>query len=266
MIFSSFHITEKNIPYYIEELNRFQPQAIDGFFTSICDVASYAERHNMAFTFMPVAIFPTSETVTESGRALLERVFKAKVYNQYASSEGAPFITDCPGQKLHIEMCTGVFEHFKENSNEVLVTSFHTYGTPLIRYRIGDNIVFEDIKMKCSCGLKSPCVQNIEGRSLDFLYTPEGAKIYSVNVANLFKNMPNVVIKSQILQEKINEIVILMEVDKSKYKKTFDDLLKNEVEHKFGKKMNVIIKHVDNIPKAKSGKSQFIINRIAMEQ
>lgn len=31
-----------------------------------------------------------------------------------------------------------------EDSNEILVTSFTTYGTPLIRYKIGDKMIFED--------------------------------------------------------------------------------------------------------------------------
>ena len=69
-IYSSFHITEENMKYYVEDLNRFKPHAIDGFFTSMCEIASYIERHNMQLTFTPKAIFPTSETLTdEIGRA-----------------------------------------------------------------------------------------------------------------------------------------------------------------------------------------------------
>lgn len=75
MIYSSFHLTENNIGYYVESLNQYQPDAIDGFFTSMCDVASYIERHGIKLTFHPAAIFPTSETLTKTGRELLERVF-----------------------------------------------------------------------------------------------------------------------------------------------------------------------------------------------
>lgn len=132
MIYSSFHLTEENMKFYVESLNEFQPDAIDGFFMSMCDVAGYIERHNIKLRFQPVAIFPTSETLTDSGRELLERVFGCKVYDQYASSEGAPFVTECEKQVLHVELASGVFEQFEENSDEVLVTSFTTHGTPLI--------------------------------------------------------------------------------------------------------------------------------------
>lgn len=262
MIYSSFHLTEENMKYYVRSINRFKPDAIDGFFTSMCDVASYIERNKINLTFTPVAIFPTSETLTESGRELLERVFKSKVYNQYASSEGAPFVTECKNQTLHIELASGVFEHFEEGNDEVLVTSFTTHGTPLIRYRIGDTMVFADSNEKCSCGLNAPIVKEIQGRKLDFLYTADGAKINGGNVANLFKNMPNALIRAQCIQYKKDEINILLEIDKRLYKPEYDDLLKFEFLHKFGEKTKVVIHHVDYIPREKSGKFLLIKNNL----
>jgi len=261
MIFSSFFITEENIPYYIEELERFQPQAIDGFFMSMLDIANYIERKGIKHTIKPLAIFPTSETLTPSGRELLERVFQCKVYDQYASSEGAPFVTECPRQVLHMELASGVFEQM-DVRGEILVTSFTTHGTPLIRYRIGDRMVFADSSRPCACGLSGPIVESIEGRSLDFLYTPEGAKINAGNVANLLKNMPNAVIRAQFHQNRLDEITVLLEVDKATYKPDYDQMLLDEFRHKFGGRMQVNIQHVIEIPREKSGKFRMIVNQI----
>lgn len=262
MYYSSFHITEGNIKYYIDSLNKYKPQAIDGFFMSICDIASYIERHDIQLTFTPVAIFPTSETLTQTGRELLERVFRCKVYDQYASSEGAPFVTECPNQTPHVELASGVFECFEEGSNEVLVTSFTTHGTPLIRYRIGDSMKFADENLACNCGIKSPVVLDIEGRRLDFLYTADGARINAGNISNLFKNMPNAIIRAQAIQNKMDEIKIKIEVDKNLYKDKYDDLLKDEFVHKFGLGTKVLIEHVESIPREQSGKHRMIINNL----
>ena len=260
MIYSSFHLSEENMKYYVDSLNQFKPQAIDGFFTSMCDVAGYIERHDIKLCFTPIAIFPTSETLTQSGRNLLERVFNCKVYDQYASSEGAPFITECKDQILHVEMSSGVFEHYEKNNNEVLVTSFTTHGTPLIRYKIGDAIDYFDDDQICTCGLASYRVKQIHGRKLDFLYTADGAKVNAGNVANLFKNMPNTIIRAQTIQRKFNEIEILLEADSSLYIDEYDHLLVNEFHHKFGDNTNIIINHVDEIPREKSGKFRMIKN------
>jgi len=262
MIYSSFHITEKNMKYYVESLNKFKPHALDGFFMSMCDIAGYIERHNIKLEFQPIAIFPTSETLTQSGRELLERVFKCKVYDQYASSEGAPFVTECPNQTLHIELASGVFEHFEDGSDEVLVTSFTTHGTPLIRYRIGDSMKFGNKEASCSCGIQAPIVDEIQGRRLDFLYTADGAKINAGNVANLFKNMPNALIRAQAIQDKMDEIIIKLEVDKKLYKPEYDELLKDEFLHKFGTGTKIIIEHVDEIPRETSGKFRMIKNNV----
>ena len=81
-------------------------------------------------------------------------------------------------------------------------------------------------------------------------------------VANLFKNMPNALIRAQTIQDEMNEIKILLEVDKRLYKSEYDDLLRNEFLHKFGMQTRVIIDHVDEIPREKSGKFRMIKNNI----
>lgn len=260
MLYSSFHLSEKNMEYYVDSLNRFKPAAIDGFFSSICDLASYIERSGKELTFVPIAIFPTSETLNDSGRQLIERVFKCKVYDQYASSEGAPFVTECRNQVKHVELASGVFERLSGDSDEILVTSFYTYGTPLIRYRIGDSMEFDMGSRKCDCGIESPVVKAVYGRMLDFLYTVDGARINAVNVANLFKKISNAIIRAQVIQTRLDEFRVKLEVDRTRYVRAFDDLLKDEFAHTFGRLTRVIIEHVSEIPRNPSGKHQLIVN------
>ena len=260
MIFSSFHITEENLKYYVAEFNRFKPEAIDGFFTSMLDLASYIKRHNIVLSFQPIAIFPTSETLTKEGRELLEEVFHCKVYDQYASSEGAPFVTECKSQVLHMELASGVFEHLP-GSDEILVTSFTTHATPLIRYRIGDRMVFDE-DTRCNCGNNSPVVRSIEGRRLDFLYTAEGAKINAGNASNLLKYLPNVVIRSQFVQESQDTVTLLLEVDKRRFREEHISELRKEFAHKFGNQTKLVIQCVDYIPREKSGKFRMIKNMV----
>lgn len=262
MIYSSFHLSEGNMKAYVDSLNAFCPDALDGFFTSMCDVASYIERHGMEVKFRPVAIFPTSETLTKTGRELLERVFHCKVYDQYASSEGAPFVTECPHQRLHMELASGVIEHMSEDDTEILVTSFTTHGTPLIRYRIGDRMRFGGPEASCGCGLLAPLVEEIQGRRLDFLYTPEGAKINAGNVANVLKNLPNAIVRAQFRQERMDALTVLLEVDSQRYKPDHEMLLRQEIAHKFGVDMAVEICVVDEIPREKSGKFRMIQNMV----
>lgn len=171
-------------------------------------------------------------------------------------------MTECKKQTLHVELASGVFEYYEEGNEEVLVTSFTTHGTPLIRYKIGDSMSFDEDNKNCECGMEAPIVREIQGRKLDFLYTADGAKINAGNISNLFKNMPNALVRAQTLQYKMDEVKILLEVDKRLYKPGYDDLLRNEFLHKFGKQTRVIIEHIDEIPREKSGKFRMIKNYV----
>lgn len=260
MVYSSFHITEENIPYYIESFNKFKPKAIDGYPSSMYDIASYMLRNNIRFDFKPLAIFPTAETVTPEHREVIEKAFGAKVCDQYASSEGAPFVWQCECGNYHYDITTGVIENM-EGSNEILVTSFTTYGTPLIRYRIGDSMVFEEPSKVCDCGFNTPLVRSIEGRTSDFLYSTSGAKIS--HVGSVFKNSSNVIIKAQLIQDSLTHILMKVVVD-GEFTDEDKKLSIGEIKHKFGNDMKVDFEVVDDIPREKSGKYKLIVNKVEL--
>lgn len=256
-VYSTFHITDKTLKYYVENLNEYKPLVIDGFIFCIYEVAKYIELQGIELTFQPIVIFVTSETVLEHQREVVERVFKCKVRNQYASSEGAPFVTECIDGKLHYNMDTGIIE---ENGGDILLTSFTSYGTPLIRYRIGDRMIFS--KEKCSCGSCHPVIERIEGRNTDYLYSEERGKINSVNISNAVKYIPNAVKNIQFIQNEKDEIIINIAIDKERYLDKYDDEIIKEMKNRFGMKMKFVINKLDEIPKEKSGKYRYIKNNL----
>lgn len=259
MIMSSFHLSEDNIPRYIKMLNAYKPASIDGFFSSILDVASYLNRKQIALEFTPIAIFPTSETVTPQGRATIEQAFGAPVRNQYSSSEGAPFVTECTAGTMHMDMSTGVIEHQPDDS--ILITSFHTFGTPLLRYAIGD-VMSPSALTQCTCGVASHTVGNIGGRTDEFLVRADGARVTAGNVANIFKNLPNALVGAQLRQHRVGEVEIRVQWDVQLYDRKFEDTIRQEFYQKFDSETSLIITTVDDLERADSGKQRFIINSI----
>lgn len=261
MLYSVSHLRQKNLHSYVESLNAFKPHAIDGFFSGMLDVANYMERNSIQPAFRPVALFPTSETITDSGRRTLERVFGAKVYDQYAASEGAPFVTECAYGSLHIEHSSGIFEELDSVSHEIAVTSFTTHGTPLIRYRIGDSMVLSDAT-DCDCGIESLVVERIEGRKDDYLFRADGERVYSSLMNNLFKDLPNSVKKAQAIQATQDSITLLLEIDEKRYTSQDSDTIRRAFYQIFEETTELEIKPVTEIPREKSGKHRLIKNLI----
>lgn len=259
LLFSAFHLNSETASLYFEALRRFRPLAIDGFPSGMLQVARYMTGRGLSLETTPIAIFPTSETVLPEERRILESAFDAPVRNQYASSEGAPFITECGMGTLHIEMSTGVFE-FAEHG-EILITGFDTHGTPLIRYAIGDRATPANDYL-CDCGIASDQVMEIAGRGSQFLCRVDGTRVFSANLSNLFKSAPNSIVAAQLIQERRGEVRILLVVDHDAFKPEHETQLRDEFIHKFDRETELVIEIVPSIPPLASGKVPFVRNLV----
>ncbi|MBX3257601.1 MAG: phenylacetate--CoA ligase family protein [Chitinophagaceae bacterium] len=263
--YSTFHLKNEYLEHYVNDIIQFQPEYISGFPTSITEVAKYGLSKNISFQPGIVkAIFPTAETTTPEMYDIMQRFFNAKVYNQYASSEGSPFILECHKGKLHLELTSGVFEVLDDNDKEaeegrLVVTAFNTNGTPLIRYDIGD--VVEKDPMPCDCGNNNPVVKKILGRVDDFVYSPENGKINTVNMANATKGVKGLV-KYQVEQKELNKIRLLMVVDEKLFDEKSMHVFIENWRDRVGRKMEIVTEIVNDIPVEKSGKYRIVKNYI----
>jgi phenylacetate-CoA ligase len=263
--YSTFHAKESYLQYYVQNLIKFNPEYIVGFPSSILEIAKYGILKGYQFPIGSLkAIFPTAETITAESRHCIESFFKTNMYDQYASSEGAPFIFECNNHNLHLELQSGVFEVLDKNnqpskSGKLIVTSFTTKGTPLIRYDIGDSIELSDTK--CNCGNNNPVVKSILGRVDDYIYSSENGKIYLGNISNTIKNTKGI-LKFQVIQNSINTIHIKAIIDKKVYSKNIETIFIENWRKRIGSQINIDIEYVEFIPNEKSGKYSFVKNNI----
>lgn len=264
--YSTFHIHEKHLQYYLRNLIKYKPLYMVGFPSTMYEIAKYGINNNIDFPKNTIkAIFPTAETITTEIRQVLETFFKTNLYNQYASSEGAPFIIECKHKNLHLELQSGVFEVLDDNNNpsqkgRLVVTSFNTHGTPLIRYDIGDQIELKE--GACSCGNHNPLVKQILGRISDYVYSEETGKINLGNISNCLKGVKGIV-KFQIQQYQKNALIVLIVNDSNTYSLEKDEklFLKN-LRDRVGNKMEITVKYVEDIPVEASGKYRLVKNML----
>ena len=263
--YSTFHMKQDFLKYYILNLIKFKPKFIIGFPSTMYEIATYGLAHNMEFPANTVkAIFPTAESVTPELRSKLELFFKTKVFDQYASSEGAPFIFECANGNLHMDLLTGVFEVLDDNdeptdNGRLILTSFTTYGTPLIRYDIGDGLILSD--KICTCGNNNPLVKEILGRVNDFVYSPETGKINLGNISNALKDTKGIV-KFQVVQNELDSLVIRMIIDQGIYTKESERIFLKNWRDRVGDDMKIFLDFVSDIDVEKSGKYRFVKNNI----
>ena len=253
--------------YYVEDLIKFKPEFIVAFPTSVFEVAQHGINNKYEFPPNTVkAIFTTSETMTDQMRTVIEAFFKTKIYNQYASSEGAPFIFECANSNLHLELQSGIYEVLDENnqptdSGRLVVTPFATKGTPLVRYDIGDTITLEPESKVCGCGNNNPLVKELSGRIDDFIYSPQNGKINLVNIANSLKDTHGI-IKFQIIQDELDTLNIKIIIDKEIYTDEIEKKFIKNLRDRVGNLMTINLIPVDDIPNEVSGKYRVVKNNI----
>jgi phenylacetate-CoA ligase len=254
------------IDYMVEDMNKSKIEFFVGFPSAIYAIAYRIKEKNIKLDFQLKAIFPTSEPLLAYQKDLLTEVFNCPVPDQYASSEGAPFVYECPSGNLHYDMYSGIFEKRYPNtdSNEVLVTAFPTHSMPLIRYAIGDGIEFDDLEKTCSCGSQMPLVKKIEGRKMTFVYSKERGVVGAGNISNIVKYTPGIE-KIQVIQNDKENILIKI-VTASLDHKNISSILEKEMRNRLGDTIHISFEFVDDIPNEKSGKFIMIKNSFSLEE
>lgn len=263
--YSTFLINEKNFDVYWKSLNEFQPEFLVGFPSSVFEICQIAKARGLKYKGKVKVFFPTAETVLAEHRQVISEVLGCKLVDQYASSEGAPFILECTAGHLHIHPLTGTFEVVDHNlepslSGQMLVTSFTTHGTPLIRYQIGDSITLADSTQQCACGSIFPLVERIEGRTNDYILSPTHGKVNLGNISNSTKDSKGIVC-FQLIQDKVDNIEVKLVVNKE-----FDTVQESHfisaLRERIGNTVHLNLNYVDSIEKEKSGKFRIVKNLI----
>ncbi|WP_108804111.1 phenylacetate--CoA ligase family protein [Aquimarina sp. Aq107] len=269
LLMSTYHLTDDNLGHYVKKLNRFKPILLDGYPSAIYIISRFINKNNLTLNFTPKAIAVTAETLYDYQRLEIEKAFNCHVYNQYASSEGSPFITECTQGNLHLNTDSGIFEFInnkgeKAKAGEVaqlVVTSFTNLKTPLIRYNIEDTVLLSEAGKTCDCGCLMPMIEKLTGREDDILWTKEKGYVGRMDTA--YKGLEGIV-KSQIVQESPNEIIVNLIADEK-----FDDHMRQKLiynmKDRLGETINYQIHVVEDIPLGPNGKFDAVKRNFTIE-
>lgn len=265
-LFSSYHISDENIPSYIEKLKKVNPMFIDSYPSSVYAIAKFMHDNSMN-GISPNAIITTAETLLDNQRDIIEKVFNCSIYDQYGCTEQAIFISQCEKGSYHIHPEYGIVEIINEDGDEVkqgeigriVSTGIVNQAMPLIRYDIGDTAV--PGSNQCACGRNFPTIEKIYGREDDFILTPDGRRVGRLDP--IFKGLTSIKM-AQIVQTKLNEIEIKL-IPGESYTSNDGGILKKELRKRVGDSININITLVKHIAKTRTGKFRSVISLIKGE-
>ncbi|MGE0090528.1 MAG: phenylacetate--CoA ligase family protein [Bacteroidales bacterium] len=260
-------ITDSSMAEFACQLNTLKPPLLQGYIGGIMEFAKYCERQNLIFDFIKV-IWSTSSPLSKSNKKYLESTLKAKVYDQYGTSEIFWIAAECKNQiGLHVHdeyrfveivddkgknVDTGVY-------GDIVVTDLYNYAFPLIRYRIGDRGRYLDYK--CDCGIDSPILDTIKGRTTDNLKLPSGRTVSGEFLTTIFDDKPDAVKGFQIYQHSNYNIDLNCILGNGEKSKEICNQKKIYIEGLLDHEVSVNIKYLQKIDHY-AGKTKYIISDI----
>lgn len=252
---------------FVKKWRHFSPDMIFGHSHSIYIFAKYLLEQKIT-DLRPVGVVATSMMLLDQERQVIENAFQCKVSNRYGCEEVGLIAVECEAHKgMHINSSHIILECLDENDlpvpygtpGKLVITDLNNFGMPLIRYKVEDVGVLS--KHLCSCGRTTPILERLEGRVADFLKKPDGGQVAGVSlVERTLTKIPGIE-QMQLVQEKLNEIII-NRVKGPEYTQLTDDALLTEFGQVFGTDVTLVIKNVEKIPQEKSGKYRFSICKV----
>ena len=259
MSLSAHYWSERTRGDYLNFLLDYRPDFIRGYPSFVSDVASHLDARGLRLACKAVQL--TSESHTARQTEIIERTM-GPVRDQYGHAEASIF-----GYSLHADgpiFCSplyGLVEVLDEEdapvkegaSGEVVVTGFHNYALPFIRYRTGDLAVV--------AGRQGGIVRLrwVQGRTQDVVISGDGTRhlVTALVFGQHFRAFDRIH-RWQILQETRGKVLIRVVPDAS-----FSVADEAEIATAFQRiaGIEVDLKRVTDIPRTPRGKSPLVIQK-----
>ena len=264
-LYSIFHLSERTIKEYIEDLDRFKPVYLAGYANSLYLLAKLAEETEIVPQWAPKAVFSTSEQLISSYRETIETVFHTKVWDAYSQDETCGSISEYECGYYHYDRAYGYMEfedrETKENLHiaEIICTGFLNKAWPLLRYRIDDLVEYQAVNTCPRCGRAGPIIHEIRGRTGDVIITPSGRRFPHISL--IVKNLQGVR-QLQLVQDVVDAVIIRY-VPSEDFRADEDEkLMIRSFQEALNEPIQWAAQKVSEIPRTQGGKFLSIISNI----
>jgi phenylacetate-CoA ligase len=263
----AFEMSERNLDRFVATIRNFRPAMLFGYPSSLSLIARHAEKRAVAMNDLGIkTAFVTSERLYDEQRDDIVRVFGCPVANGYGGRDAGFIAHQCPSGGMHITAEDVIVEILDQEgrslpagqAGEVVVTHLATPDFPFIRYRTGDVATLSD--KACSCGRGLPLLEEIQGRTTDFVVAADGTVMHGLAIVYPIRDIPGIA-AFKVIQETRERTVVLI-VPGEGCASDAESRIIEGVRARLGQDVDVTVERVGEIPREKSGKFRYIVSQV----
>ncbi len=248
--------TRKNQLYRF--INNANPSAIIGTPTNLKRLAHFLKLDGF---FCSAKIIRTvGEQLTPTDRDYLRNIYQGKIFSNYGTRECSSIALECKRGNFHLTPWVNYAEIIDDDGNtlpeevngRIVVTYFHNFVMPFIRYDIGDRGVIRT--EPCPCGKQTKTI-TFTGRSATSIETPSGKFVSFIGINSLIAKYFHREIKKFQLEQVSQDKFIFRFAPSEYYVENSDTRLLASLKDIFHNEVSCTIEKVPFIMPNKDGKT-----------
>ncbi len=244
---NAYRYTQTDFYVWVRKIKRSKPKVFFGSAMPTLDFANFLIEKDLNLPSIKTVI-TGAETLKE--RDTIEKAFGCQVHNHYGCNELDSIAVETDKNNLRIADDYIALNIHK--NNEIVITSLHSYGFPLINYKLGDYGIVRDNDFKPDKIPLSSLDLKI-GRLIEDFLAKDGSTVNSSAIASDIANRKLPIKKYQLIQNDFDDFLVNL-IPEQGFSENHKTDFKKSLEEYFGQKVNIIFNHVEQIPKERSGK------------
>ena len=263
----AFEMSERRLDEFVAAIRKRRPAMLFGYPSVLLLIGRHAESRGIAMDDLGIKVaFVTSERLYDDQRATIRRVFGCPVANGYGARDAGFLVHECPHGGMHLQAEDIIIETVGADgrpvapgmAGEIVVTHLATHEFPFLRYRTGDVGILSD--KTCSCGRTLPLMQEIQGRTTDFVVAADGTILHGLALIYTVRDLPGVE-RFKIVQHTRQHVEVLVAAGPP-FGSASQDRIVRDYKARLGQSVDVQVKRVDSIPAEKSGKYRYVVSHV----
>lgn len=263
----AFEMSPERLDGFLRSIRTHRPRMLFGYPSALSHIARHAAARGQRMDDLGIRVaFVTAEKLYDEQREQIVQVFGCPVANGYGGRDAGFIAHECPHGGMHISAEDIIVETVDERGEpvaeglpgEIVVTHLSTASFPFIRYRTGDIGALG--RRQCSCGRGLPLLEEIQGRSTDFVIAHDGTVMHGLALVYVLRELPQVK-AFKITQESMEHTNVQVVLD-APLAPPLRQRIELGLKARLGPQVAVQVRQVDAIAPELSGKFRYVVSKV----